>query len=291
MSDPAVICADGASPLTRFVALLIRVPDDLKSRMNRDDEAIRRLMGPPSPARRKELERAVQERMEKEGLAGCCRTSRIWTRRDVRRLDFRLGMVGYGSPACRVGRYLSRISPLCISTFRDAVHEVRRDGEFDVIGVKLDAARGALQELLTPASAISQDNGRESDFQSAKCQLAEIAYDLLPWTKSSKPEDAPETARKPITDVAVPADQGVSLFDVAFAIEEDDIAAKECVKKWINGKQVNATPIGKCPKDGRKQLYRLSEILSDVAKILRLTSKDKAAYRKVLATQLRGPGD
>ena len=84
MSDPAVICADGASPLTRFVDLLVRVPNELQVRMNRDDEAIRRLMGPPSPARRKELERAVQELMEREGLAGCCRTSRIWTRRDER---------------------------------------------------------------------------------------------------------------------------------------------------------------------------------------------------------------
>ena len=81
------------------------------------------------------------------------------------------------------------------------------------------------------------------------------------------------------------------MFEVAFTIDADDIAAKERVKKWINGKQITANPIGKCPRDGRKKLYRLSEILSDVAKIVRLTAKEKADIQKALMPQLRGPGD
>ena len=85
------------------------------------------------------------------------------------------------------------------------------------------------------------------------------------------------------------SDNGVTLFDLAFLIEEDDAVAKQTVKQWIDNKRIKAKPIGKCPLDARRQLYRLSEILSDAAEFLSLTVREKVKYRQVLTTKLRTP--
>ncbi len=85
-------------------------------------------------------------------------------------------------------------------------------------------------------------------------------------------------------------EMGVSLYDAAIVIEEgDDLAAIRLVKKWSDTKKITATPIGKCPNDARRTLYRLSEILSDLQVILSFTSKEKTKYRKALAARLHSP--
>jgi hypothetical protein len=85
--------------------------------------------------------------------------------------------------------------------------------------------------------------------------------------------------------------QGVALYDVALAIDpdNDDLAAKAAVKRWVDSKQITAKPLGKCPIDGRRQLYELSDILADVNKILGLTASEQARVRQALAPRLRPP--
>jgi hypothetical protein len=82
---------------------------------------------------------------------------------------------------------------------------------------------------------------------------------------------------------------GVSLYDVAFAVNEDDALAKECVKKWVDSKKLTASPIGSCPLDARRKLYRLSEILSDVQRIIQLEPREVDKYRQALTAKLRLP--
>jgi len=102
---------------------------------------------------------------------------------------------------------------------------------------------------------------------------------------NEQPEPAP-------IDVASADDRatGISLRDIALYMNDgDEQAAKETVNRWSDSKRIKAEPIGKCPVDRRKQLYRLPEILADVAGIENLTSREKAAYEKALRAKLRAP--
>ena len=110
----------------------------------------------------------------------------------------------------------------------------------------------------------------------------------LSWT--GEPRGAGDTSQREDQIQSTSVEIGITLFEVAFQIEEDSSVATQRVKEWINRKQIKANTIGKCPRDGRKKLYRLSEILSDVTRILRLTPKDRSDMRKALTPQLRGPG-
>jgi len=82
---------------------------------------------------------------------------------------------------------------------------------------------------------------------------------------------------------------GISVYDLAFVIEGDDAVARQRVKEWIDRKRITAKPIGKCPLDKRKQLYRLSELLSDVEKLLTLDKSELNRYRQALTSKLRAP--
>lgn len=97
-----------------------------------------------------------------------------------------------------------------------------------------------------------------------------------------------------VTSQGKPADEyemttGVSLRDIAFVIEGDDIAATDTVRRWSKSGKIKAKSIGKCPVDARAQLYRLFEILDDVKKILSLTNPEVEKYRKVLKAKQRLP--
>jgi hypothetical protein len=104
--------------------------------------------------------------------------------------------------------------------------------------------------------------------------------------------DEPKTGPQPCSDVS-PAKEGIeggiTLFDLAFAIEADELAATNLVRTWINNKWLSAKPIGKCPLDGRGQRYRLSELLSDAKDILSLSAEDQRKYRQALAAKVRLP--
>jgi hypothetical protein len=80
---------------------------------------------------------------------------------------------------------------------------------------------------------------------------------------------------------------GVTLYDVAFVVEDDEKAAKSTVKRWIDSKKIKAQPLGKCPVDGRRQIYRLSEILDDVKTILTLSPIEQSRLRKALTAKCR----
>ena len=84
--------------------------------------------------------------------------------------------------------------------------------------------------------------------------------------------------------------QGVSLYDICLHIEDgDDAAAKNAVKEWSNSKTITATPIGKCPVDGRRYLYRLSEILSDAKKKWGYRVHEIHKLSTAISTKLRAP--
>lgn len=84
-------------------------------------------------------------------------------------------------------------------------------------------------------------------------------------------------------DSEVDSPQGVSLADVVRVINEGDAdGIAGLVKKWVGSKSVAATPIGKCPIDGRVQLYKLSEILSDAEKFFSLNPAQKDRLQRHL---------
>ncbi len=82
---------------------------------------------------------------------------------------------------------------------------------------------------------------------------------------------------------------GVSLRDVAFAIEGDDKVAAETLNRWLKSGKIKAKPIGKCPLDGRCQLYRLFEILDDIKILASLTKPEVEKYRMALVAKQRIP--
>ena len=147
---------------------------------------------------------------------------------------------------------------------------------------------------LAKQSHITEPNGVVSAERKAKKMpivdaLAELAGEEAEPTNPTNDEQAEPTNPTNDEQHEPGSDNGVTLFDLAFLIEEDDAVAKQTVKQWIDNKRIKAKPIGKCPLDARRQLYRLSEILSDVAEFLSLTVREKAKYRQVLTTKLRTP--
>lgn len=86
-------------------------------------------------------------------------------------------------------------------------------------------------------------------------------------------------------------DDGVSLFDVAFALQEDHALARRAVKQWSDSKKIRCRSIGKCPMDARRPLYRLPEILADIAAILSLTRAEQEQLRQTLRSKCRAPRD
>ena len=118
----------------------------------------------------------------------------------------------------------------------------------------------------------------DSSLDEARSTAVESAIELLSVEGSRHDEQAE-------SDV----DQGIAIFDVAFLIEEDDQVATQTVKRWVDSKRITAKPIGKCPRDARKCLYRLSELLSDVRTILNPDRGEMNKYRQALTAKLRSP--
>ena len=148
--------------------------------------------------------------------------------------------------------------------------EAAKRPAFDAAKVQeqFDVIRQTMDELISRRQTIVELPG-----------MAKAAYTAVQRDDDAAEPEAPATENE----------RGVSLYDIAFVIEEDDSAATQRVKAWSDSKRISAKPIGKCPLDGRRQLYRLSELLSDVKKLLSLDAKEVAKYRQALTAKLREP--
>jgi hypothetical protein len=116
--------------------------------------------------------------------------------------------------------------------------------------------------------------------------------DLASWeTEAAKPLcDYLRELADGIESEPPPRDpMGVSLRDVASCFHSDDAIIKRTIRRMDGSKQMTATKIGKCRLNGRAQLYKLSEILSDAEKILALDSDEKASLDRHLRSRLRRP--
>ena len=105
--------------------------------------------------------------------------------------------------------------------------------------------------------------------------------DLLVWLRTLRTDKSFEGASE--------GHHGIAMFDLAFLIEQDETLATAQVKRWADSKRIRAETIGKCPLDARRQLYRLPEILSDVAEILSLSKQEQNKLRQALTAKLRAP--
>jgi hypothetical protein len=94
------IRADGKSPLSCYVDLLVSVPANLELLLDRDAEAVRILTAAPAlPEARRRAERWYWDRQREKQIGGIVLTRRIWTRRDERRVNMLMGLSeGYGPP-------------------------------------------------------------------------------------------------------------------------------------------------------------------------------------------------
>ncbi|MBM4094249.1 MAG: hypothetical protein FJ276_33300 [Planctomycetes bacterium] len=106
------IHAAGNSPLSQYVDLLVTVPRNLARRLDRDAEAVRILTAEPAlPEASRRAERWYCDRQREKQTGKIVGTRRIWTRRDVRRVNLLRGLAEGFDPQCRVARYLARPEP------------------------------------------------------------------------------------------------------------------------------------------------------------------------------------
>ena len=85
---------------------------------------------------------------------------------------------------------------------------------------------------------------------------------------------------------------GVSLFDLTEAAADYDshgIDISEAVRRFSKSKKIEAKPIGKCPHDSRKSLYRLFDILQDYENYSGISPSEKRRILATLQTKERPP--
>lgn len=155
-----------------------------------------------------------------------------------------------------------------------------------------------LREALTELSAYGDpDQGiydpapPQQSFDRAQYAVRAEGWEQLlnPGTAVTGDTDARQADEQP--DPPTEDDKGIAIFDLALLMEEDEAVARVSVKRLINSKKIRAKPIGKCPYDGRRKLYRLSELLSDVTQIMTLNASEEAMYLKGLTAKIRFPRD
>lgn len=148
------------------------------------------------------------------------------------------------------------------------------------------------QVIWGPCGDIHNDRTAKSLYRVLKALIVLVLdSDTKPLAKKYR-----KKSRKKIRDfllrrgvATTQTEVGVTLFDVAVQIEADDEVAKKLVRQISSSKKMRARSIGKCPVDGRKQLYRLSDILSDFEEFLGLTPREKSRYAKALRSRCRLP--
>ena len=183
------IRADGKSPLSCYVDLLVSVPANLELLLDRDAEAVRILTATPAlPEAIRRAERWYWDRQREKQTGGIVLTRRIWTRRDERRVNMLRRLSEGWWPPCRAARYLDRLQPRSGASshdkwFRSAVDEARRDGTAAVLCPKLEQAKAIYERLISAARSVAQDDGGRGDFDSAKIELGSLACELMNWTK------------------------------------------------------------------------------------------------------------
>ncbi len=87
-------------------------------------------------------------------------------------------------------------------------------------------------------------------------------------------------------------EKGIAAFDIGLELEKDHDAAKSWTRRFtsdISKRGSSLKSIGKCPNDGRKQLYRLDEILDEIGRTRYLSTKQKAVLSKRMQSFLRYP--
>gem|GEM_PF-3895272 len=175
----------------------------------------------------------------------------------------------------------------------DRVQVVEEDPEpyegFDTIELlKLQFTEGTNLNLPYRALAIEPPDGGKPPighyhyFMSVddlRIQLAQIVEIEL-QERAELPDDATDT----------PA-QGVSLYDAVLFVEDgDEVAARKLIRRWDGSKKTRGIKkIGKCPKDNRRKLSELTDVLQIVSKILSLEPSDRKPLKTHLQTKLRYP--
>ena len=150
MARTTVISADGRSPLTTYINLLVSVPAELESLLDRDAEAVRILT-----AQAREADRRTQR---------------------------------WGGADTLAARYLARLRPRSGASphdklFRLAFDEARRDNTASVLCPMLEQAKASYERLISAARLVAQDDGERSDFDDAKIELGILACELMNRTK------------------------------------------------------------------------------------------------------------
>lgn len=126
------------------------------------------------------------------------------------------------------------------------------------------------------------------------CSIAEVNSKLLTAKAIIRSTDA-ASKNDPLATIADDdqsdgaTDKGVSLRDVGIALDYIDEELKLFVRRFSDSKRITSDPLGKCPKDKRAKLYRLSEILNDLETFSSMSPVENRRIRKHLESVERFP--
>lgn len=99
-----------------------------------------------------------------------------------------------------------------------------------------------------------------------------------------------DSLRKQLEEEAEKSEsQGITIYDVAFASNQDSEIAVATVKRFVDSRKYTATPIGKCPIDGRKNLYEIDALLSDYKEFTGINASETTRIFKEISPKLRFP--
>jgi hypothetical protein len=178
--------------------------------------------------------------------------------------EFRLQAV-----KARLGRFLEKYIG-----YGDSISPPETDVDDPLIGLRIDLASFIDSEELNKAIGQAR-RGQPINWD------ALARWDLLPAIRAALDELPHPTLDR--------SGQGVSLYDAALFFDKDDRAATQMVGRWHDHKVIPVKPIGRCPTEGRRHLYRLPDVVNALEDALWLDSKEKAKLQQHLASRLRSP--
>ncbi len=187
MNRISTIVADGRSPLTQYYRLLRDAANYLPMFVNRDLEAVRMLTTIP----------AIDE-AQLRAYRWCCyrrlavksgklfKFPRVWTRRDERYLNSRLGPASGFVPDRRTDWLADRLGRLHDLRFPAVLEEARQDRTIADLGTKLESAKHAFENAKDFARRVAAGDSKRETLDEELYKINRLTIEFSDWLKRVK---------------------------------------------------------------------------------------------------------